>query len=69
MNCQASITGYFKSPQWGMNPLFPSLGIVTFALNHLLKQLYQPHGERGGEPIAPSPKLMETPPALPHVAG
>ncbi|MEI6674315.1 MAG: DUF4013 domain-containing protein [Verrucomicrobiota bacterium] len=49
--------------------LFPSLVIVTFALNHLLKQLYQLYVDRGGEPITLSANLMETPPALPPVAG
>jgi len=45
--------------------LFPGLVIVWFAWHHLQKQLYQLYLGRGGEAVALSAKLLETPPALP----
>ena len=49
--------------------LFPSVVILTFAIHHLQKQLYQIYLGRGGEAIALSPDLIETPPALPPIVG
>jgi len=48
--------------------LFPAVVIVSFAWHHLQKQLYQLYLSRGGEAVALSAKLVETPPALPPVA-
>jgi len=49
--------------------LFPSVVIMSFAWQHLQKQLYQLYLSRGGEVVALSSKLIECPPVLPPAVG
>jgi hypothetical protein len=48
--------------------LFPSIPVMAFAWQHLLKQLYQIYRQRGGTPVPFSSKLNDLPPALPPSA-
>lgn len=45
--------------------LFPAIPVVSYAWQHLLKQLYQLYLRRGGEPVPVSSKLNDLPPILP----
>lgn len=48
--------------------LFPSIPVMAFMWQHLLKQLYQIYRQRGGTPVPLSSKLNDLPPALPPSA-
>jgi hypothetical protein len=45
--------------------LFAAIPVVSFAWQHLLKQIYQIYLGRGGEIVPLSPQLNDLPPALP----
>lgn len=45
---------------------FAGFPVITFAWQHLLKQLYLLHVSRGGIVLARSPKLSDLPPTLPQ---
>lgn len=47
---------------------FFTMSIVTFAHWHLDRQLYDLYLARGGEPVPVSPKISDSPPALPGQA-
>lgn len=46
---------------------FALIAVVTYAWQHLQKQLYLLHLSRGGMVLARSPKLSDLPPSLPQV--
>jgi hypothetical protein len=48
--------------------LFPAIPVVSFAWQHLLKQVYQCYRSRGGTSVPLSPRLNDLPPALPPPA-